>query len=152
LIVNALGPFPFEGEIMGLLDSIVGMAGQALSSKTADNPLLGSVLGMLQNQEGGLSGLVAQFQEKGLGDIASSWVGKGENMPISADQLQSVLGGDKLGEMASQLGISPDALSGQLSEMLPGVVDKLTPNGAVEGGGGFDASSAISMLQGMFKK
>ena len=139
---------------MGLLDTITGLAGQAMSSGNNSNPLLTGVLGMLQNHEGGIGGLIEKFKEKGLGDIASSWVGTGENLPITAEQLKGVLGNETLGQMASQLGVSGDHLSGQLSGLLPQIIDKLTPNGQVAGGagGGFDLSQAIGMLQGFLKK
>ena len=132
---------------MGLLDSIVGMAGQALSSGSGNSSLMQGVLGMLQNQEGGIGGLVQQLKDKGLGDIASSWVGKGENLPISGEQLQGVLGSDVVSGMAAKFGISQD----QIAQFLPQVVDKLTPNGEVETGG-FDASKALGMVQGLFNK
>ena len=132
---------------MGLLDSIVGMAGQALSSGSGNSSLMQGVLGMLQNQEGGIGGLVQQLKDKGLGDIASSWVGKGENLPISGEQLQGVLGSDLVSGMAAKFGISQD----QIAQFLPQVVDKLTPNGEVETGG-FDASKALGMVQGLFNK
>ena len=132
---------------MGLLDTLTGLAGQALSSGGNSNPLLSGVLGMLQNQEGSIGGLVQAFQQKGLGEVAASWVGKGENLPISGDQLQSVLGSDMVSGLASKFGISQD----QIAQMLPQVVDQLTPNGQVEAGG-FDASQAMGMLQGWFNK
>ena len=140
---------------MGFLDTITGLAGQAMSSaqssKDGGNPLLTGVLGMLQNHEGGVGGLVEKFKEKGLGDIAASWIGSGENLPITAEQLKGVLGNETLGQMASQLGVSGDQLSGQLSGLLPQIIDKLTPNGQVAGGG-FDLSQAMGMLQGFLKK
>ena len=140
---------------MGFLDTITGLAGQAMSSaqssKNGGNPLLTGVLGMLQNHEGGLGGLVEKFKEKGLGDIAASWIGTGENLPITAEQLKGVLGNETLGQMASQLGVSGDQLSGQLSGLLPQIIDKLTPNGQVAGGG-FDLDQAMGMLQGFLKK
>ncbi len=132
---------------MGLLDSIAGMAGQALSSGSGNSSLMQGVLGMLQNQEGGIGGLVQQFKDKGLGDIASSWVGKGENLPISGEQLQGVLGSDVVSGMAAKFGVSQD----QIAQFLPQVVDQLTPNGEVDAGG-FDASKALGMVQGLFNK
>ncbi len=132
---------------MGLLDIVTGLAGQAMSSGGNSNPLLTGVLGMLQNHEGGVAGLVKAFGDKGLGDVAASWVGKGENLPISGDQLQSVLGSDMVSGLAAKFGISQE----QIAQMLPQVVDQLTPNGQVEAGG-FDASKAMGMLQGMFNK
>jgi uncharacterized protein YidB (DUF937 family) len=132
---------------MGLLDIVTGLAGQAMSSGGNSNPLLTGVLGMLQNHEGGVGGLVKAFQDKGLGEVAASWVGKGENLPISGEQLQSVLGSDMVSGLAAKFGVSQE----QIAQMLPQVVDKLTPNGQVESGG-FDASKAMGMLQGMFNK
>ena len=132
---------------MCLLDSIAGMAAQALSSGGGNSSLMQGVLGMLQNHEGGISGLVQQFKDKGLGDVAASWVGKGDNLPISGEQLQSVLGSDVVSSMAAKFGVSQD----QIAQFLPQVVDKLTPNGQVEAGG-LDAGKALGMLQGLFNK
>ena len=137
---------------MGLLDSLTQIAGQAMSSGQGQNSLLQVVLGMVQNQQGGLGGLVQAFRNKGLGEVAASWVGKGENMPISGDQLQSVLGSDMVSGLASKFGMSSEQLSGQLSQMLPQVVDKLTPNGEVESDGGLDMGKAMGVLQGLFNK
>lgn len=135
---------------MGLLDSITQLAGQAMSSGGGKNALLEVVMGILQKQEGGLGGLVQAFQNKGLGDIASSWVGAGQNLPVSSEQLQSVLGSDMVSGLAARLGMSPGDISGQLSQLLPQVIDKLTPNGRIEGG--TDLSGALGMLQGLFNK
>jgi len=78
---------------------------------------------------GGLGGLVQQFEQAGLGDVVGSWIGTGQNMPISADQLGSVLGPDVLAQLARQVGMSQGEVGGQLSDLLPQLVDKLTPNG-----------------------
>jgi uncharacterized protein YidB (DUF937 family) len=91
---------------------------------------LGAALGGL----GGLAGLVEQFSRAGMGDVARSWVGTGQNLPISPDQLSQVLGGDTIGAMASQLGMKQGDLLGQLSQMLPQVVDSLTPQGQIPQG------------------
>jgi uncharacterized protein YidB (DUF937 family) len=135
---------------MGLLDSIAQIAGQALSSQNGQGTLVEGVLGMLSQHEGGLAGLVQAFQSKGLGEIAASWVGTGSNLPVSAEQLQQVLGSGALGDLASKFGMSSEQVSGQLSELLPQVVDKLTPDGQLPGG--IDMGSALGMLQGLFNK
>ena len=117
---------------MGLLDSVVGMlSGGASGQPGGQGELLQAVMGMLANDGagGGLSGLVAKFQQGGLGDVVGSWVGSGHNMPISAEQLQQVLGSDTLSGLASKFGLSTADLGGQLSKLLPQVVDGLTPNG-----------------------
>ena len=124
--------------------------------------LVGSVLGKVMgggqggmaqvamemfNQHGGIGGVLDKFKAGGLGDAAASWVGKGENMPVSADQISSVLGNDQIAAMAAKFGIDPATLSAQIAEHLPTVVDKMTPNGAVEG----DSSNILSSVLGMFK-
>lgn len=135
---------------MGLLDSITQIAGQALSSGGGQNSLVQGILGMVSQHEGGLAGLVQSFQDKGLGEVAASWVGTGSNLPISAEQIQNVLGGEQLGALASKFGLSSEDVSGRLSELLPQVVDKLTPNGQVEGS--LDMGSALGMLQGLLNR
>ncbi len=87
------------------------MAGKEVSGMLANssNPLASSVMQMINNQPGGLSGLLQQFHDKGLGGLVTSWVGTGQNLPISADQLQQVLGSEQVKELAAKAGISPDA-------------------------------------------
>ncbi len=128
---------------MGLLDSLLGAAlgGGQQAAPSGNAALLNMVLGMLANGGGGqaaggatgglggLGQLVEQFQRSGLGDVVGSWVSTGQNLPIGADQLGQVLGQDRVSGMATQLGMNPGDLLGQLSQMLPEVVDKLTPNG-----------------------
>lgn len=95
---------------------------------------VGAVLGLLSSYPGGVSGLLQAFHEKGLGGVASSWVGTGSNQAISAEQIQSVLGNEHVKQFAAKAGIDPEQASGKLAEYLPQVVDKLTPNGEVPQG------------------
>lgn len=108
-----------------------------MGGQSGQNPLLQALTGLLgQNSSlGGLAGLVQMFQKNGLGEIVNSWVGTGKNLPISAEQIKQGLGGDLLNQLAGKAGLSPDAASAQLSGLLPDLVDKLTPNGAIEAGG-----------------
>ena len=116
---------------MGLLDSVLGSLAQG-GSGSGGNPLLETVLSMVNNPDtGGLAGLLQKFQEHGLGNVADSWVSTGKNLPISGDQIQEALGSGALGDIASKLGLSTGDVSSQLADLLPGVVDKLTPNGQV---------------------
>lgn len=116
---------------MGLLDSVLGSLTQG-GSGAGGNPLLETVLSMVNNPDtGGLAGLLQKFQEHGLGNVADSWVSTGKNLPISGDQVQEALGSGALGDIASKLGLSTGDVSSQLADLLPGVVDKLTPNGQV---------------------
>lgn len=119
---------------MGLFDAardiLGGMQEQQGDSKAA---LLNSVIGMLAGsaQNGGLQGMIGAFQQAGLGEVVGSWIGKGENLPISADQLMQVLGNGQIAELAEKAGISEDSAAGQLAGLLPGIIDKLTPHGEV---------------------
>jgi uncharacterized protein YidB (DUF937 family) len=114
--------------------SLFDQLGRALSGEHAG--LLGNALDALgKEQGGGLSGLIQTFQAKGLGDVVSSWISTGPNQPISASQIQSVLGSDAVKQLAARMGISPDAMSAKLAAVLPGAVDKLTPNGKLPDGG-----------------
>ncbi|MBP9906509.1 MAG: DUF937 domain-containing protein [Rhodoferax sp.] len=136
---------------MGLFDSVVS----AVSSHVQQQGGIANVLSDLlanNGELGGLNGLVAKFNQAGLGDVVGSWIGTGENQPISADQLSGVLGSDVLGKAASQLGLDSSQLSGQLSAMLPGLIDKLTPNGTAPQAGLGNASDLMGMLGGLLSK
>ncbi|CDW93803.1 MULTISPECIES: YidB family protein [unclassified Thiomonas] len=130
---------------MGLFDSVSGGLGQMLGGQQAqgaagDNPMLQVVMGLMNNS-GGLSGLLDKFQQGGLGDLVQSWVGTGSNLPISAEQIQQVLGSGALGDIASKLGIQPEQAAGELSQALPDVVDKLTPGGQLPAEGDLMATA-----------
>jgi len=131
---------------MGLLDNLLGkVTGQ--SGGGAEAQLLNAVTGMLGNQSsGGLAGLVDQFTKSGLGDVVSSWVGTGKNLPISAEQIARVLGSARLGDLAKQAGLSPEKASSMLASVLPGLVDSLTPKGNVPSGDLLQ--QALSMFKG----
>lgn len=119
---------------MGLLDNLEGsLENKAVSSVlgNSSNPVAAHLLETINNHPGGLSGLIQSFHDQGLGSIASSWVGNGENLPISGEQIQQVLGNERIQQLAAKAGISPDTASSTLSQLLPTLVDKLTPNGQV---------------------
>ena len=89
----------------------------------------GPILAMLA-QGGGLQDLLGKLTGGGLGDQANSWVGTGENQPVSAEQLAAAMP-DQLAELAAQTGVSQEELSADLAQILPGLVDTLSPNGQV---------------------
>jgi uncharacterized protein YidB (DUF937 family) len=136
---------------MGLLESIEG----AIRSKSGNSPdqqpgFLSSICDLITNsQTGGLQGLVEKFKSAGLGQIADGWVGKGPNPPVSSNQLQQVFSPDQLKGFSQKLGIDPDVATKHLSEMLPEVVDKLTPDGKVPAGG-LDCSAVLAQLKQKF--
>jgi uncharacterized protein YidB (DUF937 family) len=119
---------------MGLFDSVVGALSGAQSADSS--PLLNIVMQLINNpQTGGLGGLVESFQQGGLGEVVNSWVSTGQNLPISAEQIKAVLGGGQLQEIAAQLGVSTEQVSGSVADLLPQVIDKMTPNGQLPEGG-----------------
>ena len=125
---------------MGLLDAVAGAMGGSGGGGQAD--LMQMVMKLVQ-QSGGLEGLIAKFQQGGLGEVVQSWISTGPNLPISADQLGQVLGPDTL----QQLGAGGKDLLGPLAQLLPQVVDGLTPNGQLPAGGG-DLGAMLGGLLG----
>ena len=121
---------------MGLLDQLGQAAGGLFGGANAD-PLLQAALGLLDknSQFGGLEGLIQSFQRNGLQDVVNSWVGTGQNLPISADQVKQGLGSDFVGQLASKAGLSPETAGNQLADLLPGLIDQLTPDGKVSDSG-----------------
>ena len=118
---------------MGLLDSVLGALGGAQGSGgAASGDALQAVIAMLARSGsggGGLDGLVRTFEQGGLGALVASWIGTGRNLPVSPEQLSGVLGEERLGQFAHLLGVSQDDAALQLSNVLPQVVDRLTPDG-----------------------
>ena len=125
---------------MGLMD----LAGSLLGGGSNQQGVMGMVTGLIQ-QQGGLQGLLGKLNESGLGEQAASWVGRGQNLPISADQIQALLGSDALRNLAAQSGLGQDEAAGGLANLLPQVVDKLTPDGQVPQ----DEPDLMSTLKGL---
>jgi uncharacterized protein YidB (DUF937 family) len=82
-----------------------------------------------QSQPGGLDVLIKQFRQSGFGDVINSWISTGKNQPISPPQLRQALGEASVNDLSQQTGASQEDLLSQLSRYLPGVIDRLTPNG-----------------------
>jgi uncharacterized protein YidB (DUF937 family) len=141
------------GQAMGQQQRPAGQGGGGLAGTVM--ALLPVVLAMLSKGQGGASvpragmgGILEQFQRAGYGEQARSWVGTGPNMPVSPDVMAQVFGRDGLAQIASQAGLSEQQASAGLTEMLPEVVDRLTPQGEVPD---FDALTAsVGDLQRRF--
>lgn len=136
---------------MGLLESVIGAlagGGGQGGQQAQGGDMLQAVLGMLLRGGegggaatgsamagglGGLGALVQQFQQGGLGDLVGSWIGTGQNLPISAEQLQGVIGSEQIAAFAQQFGLSQGDAASKLSELMPQVVDRLTPGGELPG-------------------
>lgn len=126
---------------MSILEDLAG----GLMGGSGDSPV-SAVFNLIQKYPGGLQGLISAFQEKGLGDVASSWVGTGSNLPISASQIASVLGDGPLAQIASQLGGNAGDAGSALAGLLPQVIDKLTPGGEIEDGA---MGQGMDLLKGL---
>ncbi|MBK6912904.1 MAG: DUF937 domain-containing protein [Ignavibacteriales bacterium] len=129
---------------------ILNTVKSALGGGDKQNDLMSTVMNLVGGQSGGLNNLISQFGAKGLGDVVGSWVGTGKNLPVSPDQLKGVLGDDTVKNIASKLGMDSNAVTSQLSNLLPQVVDKLTPDGKVPEGDLM--SKATDLLGGLFDK
>lgn len=130
---------------MGLIDDVLAMAGSSGAQQSQHSTALGAILSYINSpQVGGIAGLQRMFQQGGLGNIVSSWISTGQNLPVSASQLQNVLQGGALQQMAQQSGLDPSLLTGMMSSLLPHLVDKLTPNGQIP-----DANALQQMLKGL---
>jgi len=132
---------------MSLLDSIGSLLNPSSpQGGGGQQALIATALEFVNNQPGGLNGLIQQFKDKGAGDIISSWVGNGENQPISPDLLHNVLGSEAVTDLASKAGIAPDQVTGLLSQVLPHVVNAATPDGEVPAEGQVNSSSVLGAL------
>jgi uncharacterized protein YidB (DUF937 family) len=118
---------------MGILDEL------------SNSPLLKSALGQLEaavvpvvlseilgnGSQGGLSTIIAKLQQAGLGDQVNSWLGNGQNLPVSADQIKQVLNSDQVRQLAARFGIPVDQVLDVLAKELPTAVDHASPNGTL---------------------
>lgn len=130
---------------MSIFDEVKNLAGSDVVKNLADSDtvknlvanecgehagLVGHAVDLVNDPAiGGVSGLAQKFQANGLGEIVNSWIGPGGNHPITAEQIEKVLGQDRIGAIASKFGMSADDASGKLANLLPTIVDKLTPGG-----------------------
>jgi len=130
---------------MGLLDDVLAMAGMGGAAQSQHAGTVSMIMDFINSpQVGGIAGLQRMFEQKGLGSVVSSWIGTGQNLPISADQLHNVLQGSALQGLAAKTGMDTTQLAGLFSQLMPHVVDKLTPNGQIP-----DASALSQMMKGL---
>lgn len=115
---------------MSILDSVKEMIGV---QSGADAGAMGHIMDMVNNPEtGGLQGLVQQFHANGLSGAVNSWISSGDNQKIAVEQVEQVIGQDRVNAIASKLGVTPEEASAKIAQYLPMVIDKLTPGGKVE--------------------
>ncbi len=116
---------------MSLLDSILG---SVLGGGNSNQAMLANLaIGLVTNHSSGngLAGLVQQFEQSGLGNVAQSWVGNGPNQPISGPQVQQALGSDQIQQLAAKAGLQNHEVANALAVLLPQIINHLTPNGQI---------------------
>lgn len=139
---------------MGLFDTALSMLntvnGQNGDTRTALIQAAISMLSNSSNGQSGLQGLISAFHNAGLTDIVNSWVGTGQNLPISAAQIQQALGGSHLSELAQAAGISHESAAGHLADLLPGIIDQLTPHGQIPEAGSINPAQMLQQFSSLF--
>lgn len=119
---------------MGLLDQLAGQVMGSLGAQKQDavpqGELLGGLMGMIE-RNGGIPALLEKLKQGGLADQVASWIGTGENQPVSGDQIKDALGDADVEQVALQAGIAPEHASTGLAQLLPQIINQLTPNGSV---------------------
>ncbi len=128
---------------MGLVDDVMG----ALGGKGGGSSQIMGALGGLVESAGGMQGIMSKLEASGLGDKVQSWVGTGANQQISAAEVEQALGAEEVQKAAAQAGVSEGEAAGGIAELLPQVIDKLSPDGKLPDMGPLD-----DMLQGFLKK
>jgi uncharacterized protein YidB (DUF937 family) len=105
---------------MGIFDGLLGGVIGAAATKLLDSYI---------EKQGGLQNVVSQFEKTGFGDTMKSWISKGQNLPITADQIRQVLGSDTVKGLAAKVGLPADKVAEMLAQHLPQAIDKATPDG-----------------------
>jgi uncharacterized protein YidB (DUF937 family) len=122
---------------MGLLDNLTSALSNQPGQPGTANPtaaVISQVLTLIENRPGGLAGLMQSFQQNGLGHLFQSWVGTGQNLPVSTGQIQSTLGADATAKIAQATGIPQAEVESHLATLLPQLIDHMTPNGQLPQG------------------
>lgn len=123
------GASPLVGVLMSLLAARAEGGGLGGMLGNAGGGLGGGLGGLLGGGAGGLGALVEQFTQAGHGGAINSWIGQGQNQPIAPHDLGAALGPETVGQLSQQTGMGSSDLLSQLSHLLPGVIDQLTPQG-----------------------
>ena len=148
-LAGALEGAPNAGSA-GSNTSGLGPGGINLGGIASSGALISEVISMIQNRPGGLGGLLQSFQQGGLGHVFESWIGTGQNLPVSADQLHRTMGSEWISRIAQATGLPQAQVEQHLSTLLPQIIDHLTPNGQLPQGdiGSQLASVAQRFLRG----
>jgi uncharacterized protein YidB (DUF937 family) len=121
---------------MGIIDEILAGATGAAQRTAARNPLANvqMVMELIHGYQGGLEGVLQKLASSGLGAQVQSWIGSGANQPVSADQVMHALGPERMQRVAQQFGVDQALAANSIADLLPHLVDRLTPDGRVDSG------------------
>jgi uncharacterized protein YidB (DUF937 family) len=116
---------------MGLFTTLAEMVVTGFGNPDSTQAkLANAVVKKFQTNDGaGLTAILQQLESKGLGQVVQSWVGTGPNQPISSEQIEKAIGSEQIQQLAAHVGVSPDVIRSHLAEILPKIVDRLTPDG-----------------------
>ena len=132
---------------MGLGDIVGGLLG---SQGGSHNAVVSALLASINSRPGGIGGLIDKFHAVGAGHVVDSWIGTGENLPVSPDTLEKVFGREELHALAGQSGVAPEQATGILAQILPHVISGATPNGELPATGQLDASNVLNTVSQIF--
>lgn len=129
-------------------DQLTAMLGSFLGADKKDaSPIILAIMKFVQSQ-GGVSGIIAKFQQKGFGKQADSWVGTGRNEAVTPQQIDQVFDRGSINELAQSLDTTPDDAKKTLADFLPELLNQFTPNGKVAGNEGDVLTSVMGLLGG----
>ena len=158
VIAGALGSGGAQGNnpLGSILGSLAGNTGgtasggnrAGLGGAVAGGAILAAVMGMLQ-QQGGVGGVLGKLRASGLGQHADSWVGTGANLPVSGDELHRALGSGAMSDLAAKLGVPVQEAGGILSQVLPELMNQLTPQGNLPDNHHNLLSQGMDILKGL---
>jgi len=137
---------------MSVLTIVMSLLGKFVLGGGSKSSLMTGLVEFVNQQAGGLSGLVQRFNTAGVGDIVTSWIGKGKNEAIDSPTLQKVLGTAAVNALAEKAGISGEQATSLLSKILPVMVDKATPNGELPADGKLDTAQLLTGAAGALSK
>jgi uncharacterized protein YidB (DUF937 family) len=126
--------------------AVAGVAADSAAATSEASAAEEKAIAGLLGEGGGLSGLLDDLGAGGLGDLAQSWIGKGKNLPVDADQITAALKSEQVAAVASKLGISKEAAAAKIADILPRIIDKVTPDGLVP-----DPQAIAGKLGGLFR-
>jgi len=145
LIGNVLGSELGADQRQDPLGSIFGGLAGRNQAQSGNSLLLQLALSLLQ-KNGGLEGVLSRFRQNGLGQQADSWVSTGQNMNISTNELQQVFGSSTFRDLASQLGMPDEQVGSTMAQVLPELINRLTPQGNLPDNGDDEIAQGLAML------